>query len=154
MIKISHGNLLQAKVDAIVNTVNCVGVMGKGIALQFKKEFPENFRLYERACKANQLKPGQMFVTQNPDMFGAKWIVNFPTKMDWRNPSKLDWIVSGLVDLANFVKTNGVRSIAIPALGCSNGGLNWTQVRPLIEQTFADETFADTIVYLYPPQGN
>jgi O-acetyl-ADP-ribose deacetylase (regulator of RNase III) len=74
--------------------------------------------------------------------------------MDWRNPSKLDWIVSGLVDLANFVKTNGVRSIAIPALGCSNGGLNWTQVRPLIEQTFADETFADTIVYLYPPQGN
>ncbi len=154
VIQISHGNLLQAKADALVNTVNCVGVMGKGIALAFKKDFPENFRLYESACKANEVKPGRMYVTQNPDMFGSRWIVNFPTKLDWRHPSKIEWIESGLADLVSFIKGNKVRSIAVPALGCSNGGLSWTQVRPLIEKAFDDEALRDVTVYLYPPQRN
>lgn len=152
MIELVKGNLLRHNAEALVNTVNCVGVMGKGIALQFKKEFPENFRQYAQACEAGRVKTGEMFATRNPDMFGPKWIVNFPTKQDWRHPSKMIWIESGLQALARFIVENKVTSIAIPALGCSNGGLAWEDVRPRIEVALG--TLPDVLVYVYPPQGN
>jgi O-acetyl-ADP-ribose deacetylase (regulator of RNase III) len=154
VIKVTHGNLLVCQAEVLVNTVNCVGVMGKGIAKAFKARFPDNFLQYEAACHKNEVRPGRMFVTQNPDMFGAKWIVNFPTKMDWRNPSKIEWIETGLVDLIDFIRKNNVRSIAIPALGCANGGLSWSAVRPLIEAAFGADDLASVTVHLFPPQGN
>ena len=138
MIQISHGDLLKSDADALVNTVNCVGVMGKGIALAFKKAYPGNYKAYGDACKAGGVATGTMFVTEPGDMFGPKWIVNFPTKRHWRDPSQMAWIESGLEALVAFVKAKQIRSIAIPALGCSNGGLAWEQVRPRIENAFRD----------------
>lgn len=128
------GNLLDAKVEALVNTVNTVGVMGKGIALMFKEAFPENFRLYEEACEAKQVRVGQMFVTENRTFEGPRWIINFPTKKHWRQPSKLEWIVEGLSDLRRVIQEKGIRSIALPPLGSGNGGLDWNDVRPEIQQ--------------------
>jgi O-acetyl-ADP-ribose deacetylase (regulator of RNase III) len=98
MIKSCQGNLLQAPVEALVNTVNTVGVMGKGIALMFKEAFPENFRAYEEACKLQEVRVGHMFVTENPTLEGPRWLINFPGKKHWRQPSKLEWIVDGLKD--------------------------------------------------------
>ena len=129
MIKFTKGNLLEAKVEALVNTVNTVGVMGKGIALMFKEAFPPNFRAYEAACKRNQVEIGRMFVTENSTFSGPRWIINFPTKQDWRQPSKLEWIVEGLGDLHRVIEANGIRSIALPPLGAGNGGLEWREVR-------------------------
>lgn len=151
MIELRHDNLLKCDAEALVNTVNCVGVMGKGIAKAFKEAYPANFKAYEAACKRNEVRPGRMFVTDIGDMFARKWIVNFPTKQHWYAPSKMIWIDDGLKDLFQFIKTHKVASIAIPALGCSNGGLPWNQVREKIE--LAMEPLPDTRVYLYPPQG-
>lgn len=151
MIELRHDNLLKCDVESLVNTVNCVGVMGKGIAKAFKEAYPANFKAYEAACKRNEVRPGRMFVTDIGDMFARKWIVNFPTKQHWYAPSKMIWIDDGLKDLVQFIQTNKVASIAIPALGCSNGGLPWKQVREKIER--AMEPLPDTRVYLYPPQG-
>jgi O-acetyl-ADP-ribose deacetylase (regulator of RNase III) len=148
MITFTEGNLLDAKVEALVNTVNTVGVMGKGIALMFKEAFPENFRAYVAACKNNKVEVGHVFVTERQDWVGGpKWIVNFPTKQHWRNPSKIEWIKDGLQDLKRFIVENDVRSIALPALGSGNGGLNWRDVRPVVEAALRTLPNVEIVVY-------
>ncbi|AAZ97442.1 Appr-1-p processing protein [Thiobacillus denitrificans ATCC 25259] len=137
--------------DAIVNTVNCVGVMGKGIALQFKNKWPANYSAYEAACKAKQVRPGTMFVFDSGGLVKPNYIINFPTKDHWRGKSRVEFIRDGLVDLVAQVKRLGIRSIAIPPLGCGNGGLEWDEVRPLIEQAFA--VLPDVEVRLFAPAG-
>lgn len=138
MITFTQGNLLEARVEALVNTVNTVGVMGKGIALMFKERFPENFRRYARACKANEVRTGRMFVTAVSELDGPRWIVNFPTKQHWRGGSRMEWIVDGLHDLRRFLIENNVKSVAIPPLGAGNGGLDWTRVREQVEKHLGD----------------
>ncbi len=130
-----RGNLLAAEVDALVNTVNTEGVMGKGIALQFKKAFPENFAEYARACKAGQVKTGQVHVVRR--LASPRFIINFPTRKDWRQPSKLEYIRDGLRDLVRQVDALAIESIAVPPLGCGNGGLEWPIVRNLIVDAFS-----------------
>lgn len=143
------GNLLDAKVEALVNTVNTVGVMGKGIALMFKEAFPANFRAYKAACKTTQVRIGRMFVTENRKFEGPRWIINFPTKKHWRQASKLEWIVEGLKDLRRVIQENGIRSIALPPLGSGNGGLDWEEVRPEIERVLGD--LVDVEIQVYEP---
>ncbi|HOI51473.1 MAG TPA: macro domain-containing protein [Azonexus sp.] len=138
MITFTQGNLLAARAEALVNTVNTVGVMGKGIALMFKERFDENFRRYAAACKAREVQTGKMFVTQVHELDGPRWIVNFPTKQHWRTPSRMEWIVEGLQDLKRFLIEQQVKSIAIPPLGAGNGGLEWAEVREQIEQSLGD----------------
>lgn len=131
-LKFVTGNLFESDCDALVNTVNTVGVMGAGIALQFKNLFPENYILYKNACKDGIVVTGKMFTTV-ANFKGRKiLIVNFPTKEHWRNPSKLNYIEEGLISLANGLRMSGINSIAIPALGCNNGGLIWLNVKELI----------------------
>lgn len=138
MIEIATGNLLEARVEALVNTVNTVGIMGKGIALQFKQAFPEMFRAYERACQRGDVTLGRMDVHDLGGLVGGpRWIVNFPTKGHWRSKSRLEDVRSGLEDLVRVVLDSGIRSIAIPPLGCGHGGLDWSEVRPLIDAAFA-----------------
>jgi O-acetyl-ADP-ribose deacetylase (regulator of RNase III) len=137
-IKLVTGNLLEKRVDAIVNTVNTVGVMGKGIALQFKRKWPANAKAYEAACKRGEVVPGKMFVFDNGGLVEPKFIINFPTKRHWRQPSRMSDIDAGLIDLIAQVKRLGIRSIAIPPLGCGNGGLDWELVRPRIEAAFQE----------------
>lgn len=138
MITFTQGNLLEARAEALVNTVNTVGVMGKGIALMFKERFDENFRRYAAACKAKEVQTGKMFVTEVHELDGPRWIVNFPTKQHWRAPSRMEWIVEGLQDLRRFLIEQKVKSIAIPPLGAGNGGLEWAEVREQIERTLGD----------------
>ena len=138
MIKFTQGNLLEAQVEVLVNTVNTVGVVGKGIALMFKERFDENFRRYAAACKAGEVQVGHMFVTPVQELDGPRWIVNFPTKQHWRSASKMEWIVEGLQDLRRFIIEDQIRSIAIPPLGAGNGGLNWSDVRKQIELALGD----------------
>jgi O-acetyl-ADP-ribose deacetylase (regulator of RNase III) len=147
MIHYMTGNLLESSAEALVNTVNTVGVMGKGIALMMKEAFPENYKSYAAACKQGDVRIGRMFVTRRNAMYGPKWIVNFPTKKHWRNPSKLEWIVDGLTDLNDVIARNGIRSVAIPPLGAGNGGLDWAAVRPHIESALADLENVDVFVY-------
>lgn len=147
MIRYTQGNLLDAEVEAVVNTVNTVGVMGKGIALMFKEAFPDNFRLYEAACKAKEVRIGRMFVTERRELIGPKWIINFPTKQHWRQPSKLEWVVEGLKDLRAFIHDKGIRSVAIPPLGSGNGGLEWPRVRAAIESALGDMDDVNIVVY-------
>ncbi|WP_374490133.1 macro domain-containing protein [Zoogloea sp.] len=138
MIKFTQGNLLEARTEALVNTVNTVGVMGKGIALMFKERFDENFRRYAAACKAKEVQTGRMFVTSVHELDGPRWIVNFPTKQHWRAPSRMEWIVDGLQDLRRFLTEQNIKSIAIPPLGAGNGGLAWAEVRKQIEWALGD----------------
>lgn len=147
MIEFTTGNLLDADVDAVVNTVNTVGVMGKGIALMFKEAFPKNFEEYEAACKSKDVVLGQMFVTEREELFGPKWIINFPTKGHWRYPSKIKWIEDGLDDLTSVIERNGIHSIAIPPLGAGNGGLNWLDVKSLIESRLGELEGVRVVVY-------
>lgn len=136
-ITITHGDLLKQKdVDAIVNTVNCVGVMGKGIALQFKKKWPDNFSEYSKVCKSGKLRPGKVHIYQLEKSSHPLFIINFPTKDHWKEKSKIDYIKDGLNDLIQQIKERSISSIAIPPLGCGNGGLSWTSVKPLIEEAF------------------
>jgi O-acetyl-ADP-ribose deacetylase (regulator of RNase III) len=137
MITFRQGNLLEAEAEAVVNTVNTVGVMGRGIALMFKERFPDNFKAYAAACKAGEVQTGRMFVTATGELSGPKWIINFPTKRHWRQPSQIGWIEEGLRDLVRVVQEKGIRSVALPPLGCGNGGLEWAEVRPLIESALA-----------------
>ena len=137
MITFRQGNLLEAEVEAVVNTVNTVGVMGKGIALMFKERYPENFRAYETACKTREIQVGRMFVTATGELDGPRWVINFPTKKHWRHPSRIEWIEDGLKDLVRVVREKSIGSIALPPLGCGNGGLDWQEVRPLIEAAAA-----------------
>ena len=147
MVTFEQGNLLDANVDALVNTVNTVGVMGKGIALMFKERFPENFKAYAAACKRGDVRLGEMFVTENIELGGPQWIVNFPTKDHWRTKTRLEWIEQGMEDLARVIATHGIRSIAVPPLGCGNGGLSWGVVRPVIESMLACIEGLDATVY-------
>ncbi len=149
MIKYSQGNLLEADVEALVNTVNTVGVMGKGIALMFKERFSKNMDEYAKACKAKQVQTGKMFVTETGELMGPKWVVNFPTKQHWRSRSKLEWITEGLKDLKTFILTNHVKSIAIPPLGAGNGGLDWPIVKGKIEQYLTE--LEDVTILVYEP---
>jgi O-acetyl-ADP-ribose deacetylase (regulator of RNase III) len=133
MIRYAQGNLLEAPAEALVNTVNEIGVMGKGIALMFREAFPENTRQYLDACKAKQVHVGTMFVVRERDLTGQRWIINFPTKKHWRQPSKMEWIRDGLKDLARVIQDKQIRSVAVPPLGCGAGGLEWTQVKREID---------------------
>ncbi|WP_432194479.1 type II toxin-antitoxin system antitoxin DNA ADP-ribosyl glycohydrolase DarG [Streptomyces sp. bgisy027] len=151
MIRESEGNLLDANTEAIVNTVNTVGVMGKGIALQFKQAFPENYKAYKAACDAGDVRIGEMFVFDAHTLGPRRYIINFPTKQHWRAKSKLPDIKSGLEALVDVVQKLHIGSIAIPALGCGNGGLEWSEVRPLIYEAF--DRIPDLRVTLFPPTG-
>lgn len=153
-IEIQHGDLLQAPAQALVNTVNCMGVMGKGIALQFGRTFEANTRAYKAACKAKSLRPGDILSVPIHPEIGRElphYILNFATKDHWRSPSRLEWIESGLLQLVAQVEALQIRSIAIPPLGCGNGGLKWEVVRPLIEAAFAPLT--DVQVWIFAPEG-
>lgn len=147
MIRFIQANLLDAETQAIVNTVNTVGVMGKGLALMFKNRFPENFKAYEAACRRGEVEVGRMFVTASPELSGPRWIINFPTKEHWRNPSEMVWIVDGLKDLRAVIVEKGIRSIAIPPLGCGLGGLEWSAVLPEIESQLGDLTGVEVVIY-------
>lgn len=151
MIKLAQGNLLENKAEAIVNTVNCVGVMGKGIALQFKQAFPDNFKAYARACKKGDVRLGKLFIFSTDTFVNPKYIINFPTKDHWRGKSKIKDIETGLLDLAKKIRHLKIKSIAIPPLGCGYGGLNWADVRRMIENTFND--LPEVEVHLYEPTG-
>ena len=147
MIRFTQGNLLEADVEAVVNTVNTVGVMGKGIALMFKEQFPRNFEQYARACDAGELRIGKMFVTENAALFGPRWIINFPTKTHWRVGTRTEWIEEGLKDLVRTILERNIHSVAIPPLGCGNGGLDWSEVRPLIVSALQNVDGINAIVY-------
>lgn len=151
MIDITRGNLLMADAEALVNTVNCVGYMGKGMALQFKQAFPANFKAYEAACAAEQVVPGRMLIHDNGGLVNPRWIINFPTKRHWRGKSRLEDIASGLKALVADVQRLGIRSIAVPPLGCGLGGLDWAVVRPMIETAFS--VLPDVKVLLFEPAG-
>ncbi len=133
MIEFVQGNLFDADVEAIVNAVNCVGVMGKGIALEFKQRFPYNFIAYKAACDAGQLQLGRVFTYDNGASAKPRYVVNFPTKNHWRDASRLRDIRSGLESLAGEIDRLKMSSIAIPALGCGLGGLDWLYVRKELE---------------------
>lgn len=148
MITFTLGNLLEAPVEALVNTVNTVGVMGKGIALMFKERFARNFDLYAEACKAKQVETGKMFVTEVHELAGPRWIINFPTKRHWKAKSQMEWIVDGLQDLRRFLVEHQVKSIAIPPLGAGNGGLEWLTVRAEIEKALGD---LDVEILIFEP---
>jgi O-acetyl-ADP-ribose deacetylase (regulator of RNase III) len=149
MMTFTKGNLLDAQVEALVNTVNTVGVMGKGIALMFKEAFPANFRAYEAACKDKKVQIGHMFVTETAKLEGPRWIINFPTKRHWRHPAKLEWIVEGLEDLRRIITDKGIRSVALPPLGSGNGGLDWKDVRPEVEHVLGG--LKDVTILVYEP---
>ena len=152
MIKPTRGNILTDDAEALVNTVNCVGVMGKGIALQFKKAFPENFKAYEAACRREEVRPGRMFVFETGRMFSPRYIINFPTKRHWRGKSRYEDIENGLKALVREVKARKIRSIAVPPLGSGLGGLQWSRVKGMIESAFED--MPDVRVKLYEPKGS
>jgi O-acetyl-ADP-ribose deacetylase (regulator of RNase III) len=149
MIRYTQGNLLDASTEAVVNTVNEVGVMGKGIALMFREAFPENTAAYQAACKRDEVRVGTMLVTENRDLHGPRWLINFPTKKHWRQPSRMEWITDGLKDLARVIAEKRIRSIALPPLGCGNGGLEWSQVRKEIETALGN--LPDVAVAVYEP---
>ena len=151
MIELTRGNLLQAAAEALVNTVNCVGYMGKGIALQFKQAFPANFKVYEAACHTGDMVPGKMLIYDNGGLVNPRYIINFPTKRHWKGNSRIEDIESGLKALVADVQRLGIRSIAVPPLGCGLGGLEWRVVRPMIEQAFA--ALPDVQVLLFEPAG-
>jgi O-acetyl-ADP-ribose deacetylase (regulator of RNase III) len=147
VIRYVEGDILEAQTEAIVNTVNCVGVMGRGIALQFKNAFPGNFKAYAAACKRGEVQPGRMFVYETGELTGPRYIINFPTKVHWRGKSRIEHIESGLEALVAEVKALDIRSIAIPPLGSGLGGLAWTEVRPLIDRALAEVPEIDAEVY-------
>ncbi len=136
MITYTYGDIFKQDVKAIVNAVNCVGIMGKGIALQFKNKFPKNFQLYENACKQNNVIPGKMFICE----VDSQYIINFPTKRHWRDSSRLEDIIIGLDDLARIITELKIQSIAIPPIGCGLGGLEWSIVKTHIENKLSHLT--------------
>lgn len=147
MISYTQGNLLDARAEALVNTVNTVGVMGKGIALMFKEQYARNFDLYAAACKAKKVKVGQMFVTETGELDGPRWIINFPTKEHWKGDSRLEWVESGLDDLKRVLREREIRSVAIPPLGAGNGGLDWPTVKARIDAALAEMEDVEVIVF-------
>ena len=150
MIESTQGDLLAADAEALVNTVNCVGIMGRGVALQFKEAFPDNFTAYAQACKEGQVQPGRMFVFATGQLTNPKWIINFPTKRHWRGNSRMEDIESGLVALREEIKARGIRSIAMPPLGSGLGGLPWPAVKTRIVNALED--MPDLKVCLFEPR--
>jgi len=151
MIEYKTGDILADDAEALVNTVNCVGIMGRGIALQFKNAFPKNFNAYEQACEHHEVQPGRMFVYANESLTNPRYIINFPTKRHWRGKSRLEDIESGLKALVEEIKSRHIHSIAIPPLGSGLGGLNWKDVRPRIE--WALNGIEGLEVRVYEPNG-
>lgn len=151
MIELKQGDILTADVEALVNTVNCVGVMGRGLALQFRKIFPENFKAYKAMCDRGELRPGKLFIYEQAQLTNPRYIINFPTKDDWKDKSQIEYIDTGLEILGQEVRRLSIRSIAIPPLGCGLGGLKWSDVRPRIERAFS--TLADVHILVYEPKG-
>lgn len=150
MIEFHRDNLLEADAEALVNTVNTVGVMGKGIALQFKKKFPENFKAYAHACKNGEVEIGKMYTFPLGKLTNPRYIINFPTKQHWREKSRLEYVRKGMDDLLREIQRLNIRSVAIPPLGCGNGGLDWeTEVRPLIEEALV--RVPEVRAYVYEP---
>ena len=150
-IHYTRGDILATDAEALVNTVNCVGVMGRGIALQFKKAFPANFTAYARACKQGDVAIGKMLVHETGRLGNPRFIINFPTKRHWRGTSRLEWIREGLDDLIAVVAERGIASLAMPPLGCGLGGLDWRDVRPLIAA--AAERMGNVSVIVFEPAG-
>ena len=151
MIEYKTGDILAEEAEALVNTVNCVGVMGRGIALQFKHAFPENFKAYATQCKRKEMRPGRVFVFETGDMLFPRYIINFPTKRHWRGKSRMEDIESGLVSLVEEIRSHGIRSIAIPPLGSGLGGLNWPAVRRILQKTL--EQLDCVRVVIFEPGG-
>ena len=147
MIEYTIGNILECEAEALVNTVNCVGVMGRGIALQFKTTFPDNFKAYAAACKRQEVQPGRMFVFDTGQLTLPRYIINFPTKRHWRGKSRIKDIESGLAALVDTVRERGIRSIAVPPLGSGLGGLEWAQVRSRIDATLCELDDVHVIVF-------
>ncbi len=152
MIEYRSGDILKSEAEALVNTVNCVGVMGRGIALQFKNAFPENFKAYAAACKREQVQPGRMFVFETGQLTPPRYIINFPTKRHWRGKSRIEDIEAGLAALVAEIRARCIRSIALPPLGSGLGGLDWAaEVRPRIEAALS--VLDDVQVIVYEPNG-
>jgi len=151
MIRFTQGDILKADVEALVNTVNCVGVMGRGIALQFKNAFPGNFKAYAAACSRCEVQPGRMFVYETGELTWPRYIINFPTKRHWRGKSRIEDIEAGLPSLVAEIRHRNIRSIAIPPLGSGLGGLDWAKVRPLIENALG--AVPETEVVIFEPGG-
>jgi len=151
MIELKKGDILIQEAEALVNTVNCVGVMGRGIALQFRKAYPENYKVYREACGRGEVQPGRLFVSDLNRLVNPRLIINFPTKRHWKGKSRIEDVRSGLQDLVRVLRQHQVHSVAVPPLGCGLGGLDWRTVRPLIEEALG--ALPDLHVYLFEPAG-
>lgn len=151
MIEYKHGDILQEDAEALINTVNCMGIMGRGIALQFKNAFPENFKAYVKACKNNEVQPGKMFVFETAQLTNPRYIINFPTKRHWRGKSRMEDIEAGLIDLVDTIQKYNICTIAIPPLGSGLGGLDWSIVKPRIEAVL--RSLSDVHIFIYEPNG-
>lgn len=151
MIKYKIGNILEEDAEALVNTVNCVGFMGRGIALQFKKAWPENFKAYAAACRRKEVQPGRMFVFETGQLADPRYIVNFPTKRHWSGKSRIEDIEAGLKALVTEIRQRGIRSIALPPLGAGLGGLDWAEVRARIERAMSQ--LSDVEIRVFEPAG-
>lgn len=151
MLELTQGNILEADVEAVVNTVNTVGHMGKGIALQFKKAYPENYESYRKACDRGEVQPGRMFIYDRQAFANPKYIINFPTKRHWKGKSRMEDIESGLEALVKDVQELGLKSVAVPPLGSGLGGLKWPDVRQRLEAAFAK--LQDVRWVVYEPVG-
>jgi O-acetyl-ADP-ribose deacetylase (regulator of RNase III) len=149
-IELKTGDIFKADADAIVNTVNCVGIMGRGIALQFKNAYPANFKAYKAACDAEQVQPGRMFVFET-GKFTPRFIINFPTKRHWKGKSRIEDIDAGLIALTDEIRSRGIKSVAIPPLGAGLGGLDWDEVLPRIKSALQD--IPDVDVIIFEPKG-
>lgn len=153
MIEPVSGDIFQSETEAIVNAVNCVGAMGRGIALQFKNAFPENFKAYEEACRRKEVQPGRMFLFENAETASPRFIINFPTKRHWRDTSRIEDIISGLHDLARVIKQKQIRSVAMPKIGCGLGNLDWRDVRQHVWRVLSPLTHVRVLVFeRYRPQ--
>ena len=148
-IEYATGDLMEADVYALVNPVNCVGVMGKGLALQFKRAYPGNYDAYVKACRRGEVRPGRMFTYETGKAEGPRLIVNFPTKRHWRDRSRIEDVEAGLRGLVWEIATRGIRSVALPAVGCGLGGLEWPEVRERIESTLGG--LGAVRIVVYPP---
>jgi O-acetyl-ADP-ribose deacetylase (regulator of RNase III) len=147
MFEFKTGDVLAEDAEALVNTVNCVGIMGRGIALQFKNAFPENFKAYAKACRRDEVRPGRMFVFETNQLTNPRYIINFPTKRHWRGKSRMEDVEAGLEALAEEIRARNIRSIAIPPLGSGLGGLKWDQVRPRVEEILGGLTNVRIVIF-------
>ena len=145
MIQFTSGDMFATPAQVRVNTVNCKGVMGAGVALAFKKRYPEMFKDYQKACEAGAVRPGTLHVWRN---LTGEWVINFPTKRHWRNPSRYEDILAGLDALRSYLKEQGPISVALPALGCGHGGLDWNRVSAMIKEKLED---LDAHIFVFEP---